>query len=67
MAAAFPGLEEVYVASRTPDSRESFCEEMALQGPWRLYPVADNRGAVEGMDIVVSSTPHRHEPRLFSD
>ena len=67
MAAAFPGLEEVYVASRTPKSREAFCNEMALQGPWRLHPVADNRGAVEGMDIVVSSTPHRHEPRLFSD
>lgn len=67
MAEAFPGLEEVRVASRTPDSRAAFCARMAGQGPWRLHPAADNRDAVAGMDIVVSSTPHRPEPRLYSD
>lgn len=67
MAEAFPGLEEVFVASRTPESREAFCSRMAGQGPWRLHPVASNRDAVTGMDIVVSSTPHRPEPRLYSD
>lgn len=67
MAEAFPGLEEVCVASRTPESREAFCTRMAGQGPWRLNPVATNRDAVAGMDIVVSSTPHQSEPRLYSD
>lgn len=67
MAATYPELEEVRVASRTQGSREAFCTEMAAHGPWRLRPVESNRHAVEGMDIVVSSTPHRHEPRLFSD
>ncbi|MCY4394269.1 MAG: hypothetical protein OXC10_03950 [Rhodospirillaceae bacterium] len=67
MAEAFPGLEEVHVASRTAESREAFCARMAGQGDWRLHPVARNRDAVAGMDIVVSSTPHQPEPRLLSD
>lgn len=57
ISAVMPSIEEVFVASRRRETRESFCASMAAEGNWRLRPVDDVRGAVEGMDIVVSSVP----------
>jgi ornithine cyclodeaminase/alanine dehydrogenase-like protein (mu-crystallin family) len=62
LSLVFPGLQEVRVASRTAKSREKFCEEMKNQGSWNLQPVDEVKEAVNGMDIVVSSTPHPAEP-----
>jgi ornithine cyclodeaminase/alanine dehydrogenase-like protein (mu-crystallin family) len=61
----FPSLREIHVSSRRAESREAFCRRFAGQGPWTLKPVADARAAVEGMDIVISSTPQQAEPRLM--
>ena len=61
LAAAHPSIDEVFVASRRAATREAFCEAMAREGPWRLFPVDDVRQAVEGMDIVVSSVPKLEE------
>lgn len=57
IGAVFPSITEIFVASKRPESRRSFCATMAEDGPWRLVPVDDVRSAVEGMDIVVSSVP----------
>lgn len=64
LSEVFPSLTDVYVASRTSESRQSFCERMALDGRWRLHPVDEPQEAVTGMDIVVSSTPQQPAPRL---
>jgi alanine dehydrogenase len=61
----FPSLREIRVSSRRPESRDAFCARFAGTGPWSLAAAADAREAVEGMDIVVSSTPQQAEPRLF--
>jgi len=53
----FPTIEEIFVASKRPETRRSFCATMAKEGPWQPVPVDDIRSAVEGMDIVVSSLP----------
>ncbi len=58
----YPMLQEVYVASRTEQSRRQFCSEMSHRGPWQLKPVDQIEDAVRGMDIVVSSTPKPAEP-----
>ncbi len=57
LSAIYPGITEVRVASRTPESRLAFCARMAAEGDWDLRPVADNEQAVRGADIVVSSVP----------
>jgi len=57
LAAVFSSIEEVYVASRHPESRAAFCARMHGEGNWTLVPVDDVRQAVEGMDIVISSVP----------
>lgn len=57
IGAVLPSVEEVFVASSRRETREAFCASMAREGKWRLRPVDEVRGAVEGMDIVVSSVP----------
>ena len=66
LSAIFPSLEEVRVASRTPDSRRAFCARMAEEGDWDLRPVADNEQAVRGAQIIVSSVPQGTERSLRS-
>ena len=62
--AAFPGIEEFHVASRTKESRTRFCEENSGLGPWSLRPVDRVEDAVRDMDIVVSSVPQGTERAL---
>jgi alanine dehydrogenase len=57
MLAAFPTIQKVYVASRTPASRASFCAEMQGESAAALTAVDDPRSAIEGTDVVVSSIP----------
>ncbi len=61
IGAVLPSIEEVFVASKRPETRQSFCTTMAKEGPWRLMPVDHVRRAVEGMDIIVSSVPKLKE------
>ena len=61
IGAVLPSVEEVFVASKRLETRQSFCTTMAKEGPWRLTPVDDVRGAVERMDIIVSSVPKLQE------
>jgi len=53
----FPSIDEVFVASARPETRQAFCRSMSAHGSWALHPVDDIRLAVERMDIVVSSVP----------
>ena len=57
MLCAFPTIERVFVASRTPGSRESFCAEMQSESSAPLAAALDVRSAIEGVDVVVSSIP----------
>jgi len=54
-------LEEVRVWSRTKETRETFVTEMqpASRGVAKMTPVESVREAVEGADIVVTTTPSR--------
>ena len=54
-------LEEVRVWSRTKETREKFVAEMqpASKGIARMLSVGSAREAVEGADIVVTTTPSR--------
>jgi alanine dehydrogenase len=61
-AEVFPSLEEVYVSSRTPESREAFCVTMRKQGRWKLEPAERVEDAVRGMDVVISSIPKSGRP-----
>jgi len=67
LLALYGGLEEVRVWSRTRATREKYVSEMeALYGEQaRIVPAENARDAVEGVDILVTSTPSR-EP-LVSD
>ncbi len=53
----FPSLKNVYVASKTSESRRRFCEAFQPDGAVRLIPVDHVQQAVENCDIVVSSIP----------
>jgi len=64
LSALFPTLTEVFVASRTRESRETFCAAMAEEGPWNLTPANSAEEAVRDMDIVVSSIPQGSERPL---
>ncbi|MGE4056727.1 MAG: hypothetical protein AB7F99_18200 [Vicinamibacterales bacterium] len=62
MTAVFPSIEEVFVASRTAASRETFCAELASECSARLMPVNEVRSAIENMDVIVSSVPPTDDP-----
>ncbi|MDH7799228.1 MULTISPECIES: hypothetical protein [unclassified Beijerinckia] len=57
MSAVFPSIERVMVSSRTAETRETFCANMAKEGTWTITPVSDASQAMRDMDIVVSSVP----------
>jgi ornithine cyclodeaminase/alanine dehydrogenase-like protein (mu-crystallin family) len=57
IGAVLPSIKEIFVASTRRETREAFCVAMGREGDWRLKAVDDLRGAVEGMDIIVSSVP----------
>jgi len=57
IGAVVPTIKEVFVASTRRETREAFCAAMRREGDWSLRAVDDVRGAVEGMDVVVSSVP----------
>jgi alanine dehydrogenase len=57
MTAAFPSIEQVYVSSRTPRSREEFCAKMSREGNWKITSADDPLQAVRDIDIVVTSIP----------
>jgi alanine dehydrogenase len=57
MTATFPSIDQVFVSSRTPGSRERFCAKMAQEGTWAITPVDDPLAAVRNIDIVVTSMP----------
>ena len=67
LSALFPSLSDVFVASRTRESREEFCAAMADEGLWTLTPAASVEDAVRDMDIVVSSIPQGSERPLKAD
>ncbi len=53
----FPSIEQVFVSSRTPRSRNDFCAKMAAETNRAVIPVEDPLQAVRGMDIVITSMP----------
>jgi len=61
----FPSIRQIKVSSRRPESRSAFCRRFKGYGNFEIEPVDQVRDAVEGMDIVISSTPQQTEPRLF--
>jgi alanine dehydrogenase len=67
LAASFPSIEQVLIASRRPETRAAFCAELSREGRWRLTPVDDVRHAVEGMDIVVTALPKSVAPPIAGD
>ncbi|HEY9279357.1 MAG TPA: hypothetical protein VIP51_04710 [Eoetvoesiella sp.] len=67
LTTAFPSIDEVFVSSLRPQSRQEFCSTMAEQGPWRLRAVDNMRDAIEEMDIVVSSVPKLEEHPIQSE
>jgi len=68
LLALYGRLEEVRVWSRTKDTREKFVIEMqpTSKGLERMFSVESVREAVEGADIVVTTTPSR-EPLLSEE
>ena len=57
LAATFPTIEQVFVSSRTRNSREAFCAQMTQEAKCNVTPVDDPLQAVRDMDIVVTSLP----------
>lgn len=57
MTAAFPSISQVFVSSRTRQSREAFCANMAPEVSCRITPVDDPLEAVRNADMVVTSMP----------
>jgi ornithine cyclodeaminase/alanine dehydrogenase-like protein (mu-crystallin family) len=65
LGAAFPSIEQVFVASRRPETRVAFCAEWSRERPWQIVPVDHVRQAVEGMDVVVTAVPKSVEPSII--
>lgn len=57
LTATFPTIEQVFVSSRTRNSRETFCAKMTQETKCKVAPVDDPLQAVRNMDIVVTSMP----------
>jgi alanine dehydrogenase len=57
MTTVFPSIRQVFVSSRTRESRERFCANVAREGLWRVAAVDDPLQAVRDVDIVISSMP----------
>jgi ornithine cyclodeaminase/alanine dehydrogenase-like protein (mu-crystallin family) len=55
MAKAFD-LKEIRVTSRTPDSRQTYAEEVGKKYGLNIVPVESTEDALKGADIVVSAT-----------
>ncbi len=51
----FPGLEQVRVASRNPETRREFCANMSDQMPWPVVSCDTVQEAVEQADLILSS------------
>src|SRR5687767_6818415 len=54
LVATFPTIQQVFVSSRTRNSRETFCEQMTQEAKCSVTPVDDPLQAVRDMDIVVT-------------
>jgi ornithine cyclodeaminase/alanine dehydrogenase-like protein (mu-crystallin family) len=67
LTTVFPSIEKVFVSSRTPQTREAFCAEMAGEGRWSIAPVEDPLDAVRDIDIVVSSIPPTESKPITGD
>jgi ornithine cyclodeaminase/alanine dehydrogenase-like protein (mu-crystallin family) len=67
MTAVFPSIKQVFVASRTRPSRETFCAEMAREGEWALTPVDDPSLAVRNLDVVITSIPPAESKPVIGD
>lgn len=57
LISVFPSLKNVYVASKTSESRQRFCKEFQRGVDVHLIPVDHVQEAVENSDVVVSSIP----------
>jgi ornithine cyclodeaminase/alanine dehydrogenase-like protein (mu-crystallin family) len=55
MARAF-NLKEVRVTSRTPQSRQSFAQEVGQEYHLNIIPVESTEAALKGADVVISAT-----------
>jgi ornithine cyclodeaminase/alanine dehydrogenase-like protein (mu-crystallin family) len=56
LVTVFPDLEKIFVYSRTPEKRVSFCREMVALVNRDVIPVDEPKEATEGMDIIVCVT-----------
>jgi len=63
----FPSIETVRVVSRTPETRNRFCEELKTQVACDLVPLDSLETAVRGSNLVVSSTTPQATPTLYSE
>jgi alanine dehydrogenase len=55
MARAF-NLKEIRVTSRTPQSRQSFAQEVGQEYHLNIVPVESTEAALQGADVVISAT-----------
>jgi len=55
MARAF-NLKEIRVTSRTPQSRQSFAQEVGQEYHLNIIPVESTEAALKGADVVISAT-----------
>ncbi|MGO4382828.1 hypothetical protein [Specibacter sp. RAF43] len=63
----FPDIETVRVLSRTPTTRNRFCEEMQAEVSCDLVPMDDPGKALRGSGLVISSTTPHPTPILRSE
>jgi alanine dehydrogenase len=55
MARAF-NLKEIRVTSRTPQSRQSFAQEVGQEYHLNIVPVESTEAALQGADVIISAT-----------
>ena len=56
LVTVFPGVEKIFVYSRSQEKRESFCRAMRSLVSREVIPVDHPKQAAEGMDIIVCVT-----------